>query len=407
MNARMINQMAGGVGALAVAALMGEVCIAQSVQTVDGRVVAGALVSLGATNAVVQGQKGQETISLGDIASIRFQAAGGDALLSRKGQQVLIAVDGSMVGVRNVTVSNGQLRAISESIGEVSIPMESLSCLLRPGSSETPRDLQRERERLNLKPRRNDVLVVRSESGKCIPVDAVIDRMDSEQVVFSYDRTESSMKTDTIAILVPAAPANVQPPVKPLGQVIGTDGSCVFFSAAEAGAGRVAVVSPAFGKLGPAATSIAEIRFKAAQVTYLSDFRPKEVKEKPFFDDEFPWQKDRSVSGGPLVLEGMTYDKGMGLHAECRMVFDLEGQYRRFTAVAGIDGQLQSGKAVLTVLADGKAVADRIPLARNKPPVQLDLDVKGARELVVLVGFADGTMGDGARVNICDPVLAR
>ena len=108
-----------------------------------------------------------------------------------------------------------------------------------------------------------------------------------------------------------------------------------------------------------------------------------------------------------LRLDGKTYEKGLGLHADCRLTFDLGGKYRRLTALAGMDEHVLSGRAVLTVLADGKPLADRIALARDKPPVRLDLDIKGARELVVFVGFADGSMGDGARVNLCEPVLAK
>ena len=379
---------------------------AETLYTVDGREVAGTLVALNRTNAIMQSQAGRENVSAADIAAIRFRPAVDD-LMANKGCSVLLAADGSAVAVRDVTVSNGQLRATSDSFGNLAIPMESITCLLRPNQTETPRDLLREKERMNLKPRRNDILVVRAQAGKYIAVDAVVDRMDTQQVVVIYDRAESAMPAETMAILIPAAPDKLPEQGKPLGQIVGADGSRLFVSAVEATSDRVTVVNPLFGNMTLAKPALAELKFQGEKVQYLSDLQPREVKETPYFDDSFPWQKDKSVSGAPLQLDGKTYEKGLGLHADCRMSFDLGGKFRRFTALAGIDDNVQSGQAVLTILADGRAVADRIPLARNKPPAQLELDVKGARELVVLVGFAEGSMGDGARVNICDPILAR
>jgi hypothetical protein len=379
---------------------------AETLHTVDGREVAGALVSLNASNAVVKTQSGPETVPFASIAVIRFGQAGEDSM-SAKGRSVLMGPDGSTIAVSGALLSNGQLRATSGFLGSLAVPMERAACLLRPNQTETPRDLLREKERMSLVPRRTDVLVARSQPGQYVAVDAVVDRMDTQQLVVIYERAESAMPADTIAILIPAAPEKPSEPVKALGQLVATDGSRLNFTAVEAEGDRIKATSPAFGQLTAAKAALAELRFQGENVQTLSDLSPVAVKETPFFDDAFPWQKDRSVSGAALRLDGKTYEKGLGLHADCRLTFDLGGKYRRLTALAGMDEHVLSGRAVLTVLADGKPLADRIALARDKPPVRLDLDIKGARELVVFVGFADGSMGDGARVNLCEPVLAK
>jgi hypothetical protein len=363
---------------------------AETLHTVDGREVAGDIVALTAGNAVMKTRAGRETVPAADIAAIRFGRAG-DGVMSAMGRSVLMAPDGSAIAVREVSVSNGQLRAASDLVGSLAVPMERADCLLRPNRAESPRDLLREKERLNLVPRRTDVLVVRSQPGQYVAVDAVVDRMDTQQVVVIYDRAESAMPADTIAILIPAAPEKPVEPVKTLGQLVATDGSRLNFTA--------------FGQLTATKAALTEIRFRGENEQPLSDLRPVAVKETPFFDDAFPWQKDRSVSGAPLQLDGKTYEKGLGLHADCRLTFDLGGKYRRLTALAGIDEQVLSGMAVLTVLADGKPLADRIALARDKPAVRLDLKLDGARELVVHVTFVEGTAGSGARVNLCEPLL--
>jgi hypothetical protein len=145
----------------------------------------------------------------------------------------------------------------------------------------------------------------------------------------------------------------------------------------------------------------------ATEAVCLSDLTPTEVEHVPFFDDEFPWRKDRSVSGRPLTLDGRRYEKGFGMHAQCRMVFDLRREYRRFTAVAGIDGDLRRGRASLSVTGDGKSLMERLVLDRSESAAPIALDVNGVEKLAVCVDFIEDTFGVGARVNLCDAVLAK
>ena len=378
---------------------------ADSLRTVDGRVVEGTLVALTGTNAVMRVETGQRSIPAGDIAAIRFREGTEGVLMSGKGRHVLIAADGSALAAREVSVSNGVLRAVSGPFGGISTPMESLSCVLRPNANETPLDVRRGVERLGLKQGRTDILVVRGPEGKYLAVNAIVSVIEADRIVVVYDRTESAMQLNTIAALIPALPASTPPAEKPRGRLVCCDGSSVLFSTVEAGADRVVAVSPLLGRIAVPRSKTAEIRFRSPNLASLSDMAPSEVKETPYFDDEFPWRKDRSVHGAPLRLEGKTYRKGLGLHADCRMTFDLGGRYRRFTALAGIDDDLPVGKAELTILGDGRPLLKKLVLARNKAPASIELDIAGVRSFAIHVGFAEGTAGSGACVNLCRPEL--
>jgi hypothetical protein len=89
------------------------------------------------------------------------------------------------------------------------------------------------------------------------------------------------------------------------------------------------------------------------------------------------------------------------------MVFDLRGEFRRLSAVAGIDDEVRVGRAVLSILGDGKPLADRLLLDRARSPENLDLDLRGVTKLVITVDFAEGTFGSGARVTLGDTTLAK
>ncbi len=396
----------GGAAVVCAIALAGGVARADSVLTTDGGDRAGTVVTLDSTNVVARTSKGIEAVPLRDVTTIRLGVAGADAM-ARKGQHVLRAADGSVLAVREATVSNGVLRALSASAGAVSLPLEAVSVLFRPGEADTAQGLERERERLRLVPGRADVLVMRGETGKYAPVQAILDRLEADKVVFTYDRVESSMGTDTLVMVMPASPDRPPAPAASLGQLVCTDGSRVVFGSVAMDADRIAVANALLGRLAFPRAAVAEIRFRGEQLVCLSDLQPAEVVETPFLDDSFPWRKNRSLSGGPLRLGGVTYEKGLSLHARCRMTFALEGKFRRFLCKAGIDDEVRAGAAVLTISADGRTLVNRVALARNRPAESLALDLAGARELVILVDFAEGTLGSGGRVNLCDPLLSR
>ena len=52
---------------------------------------------------------------------------------------------------------------------------------------------------------------------------------------------------------------------------------------------------------------------------------------------------NKTVDGHPLVLGGRTFDHGFGTHADSRLVLDLKGSARRFTAWVGVDDETKAG----------------------------------------------------------------
>jgi hypothetical protein len=150
-----------------------------------------------------------------------------------------------------------------------------------------------------------------------------------------------------------------------------------------------------------ALTEIVTVDVRGGTATYLSDLKPLKYEHTPFAGTSWPLVQDGSVSGDSLRLAGSTFDKGLGLHSECRVSYDLGGKYRWFEAQVGLDPQKgQGGRVRLRVLVDGK----ERDLGWNKELTGADgvlvlrLDVSKAREMVLEVLF--GTRGDvQAHVN--------
>ena len=114
----------------------------------------------------------------------------------------------------------------------------------------------------------------------------------------------------------------------------------------------------------------------AEESRYLSDMEWQSV-------ETFWGQAGRDVSceGNPIRVGGQTYEKGLGLHADSEVVYDLGGKYSRFQAVAGIDNEVggNEGDAVFQVFADEKLIYEKN--LRTGESDRVDLSVSGVDQL--------------------------
>jgi hypothetical protein len=100
------------------------------------------------------------------------------------------------------------------------------------------------------------------------------------------------------------------------------------------------------------------------------------------------FRKDRSFRGNQIALAGTPYRKGLGLAANTVIVYELGERYRTFAATLGIDADAAGASGprpsiFLTVLVDGHCRFSSGAMYRDTPPRTLDVDLRGARTLVL------------------------
>jgi hypothetical protein len=139
------------------------------------------------------------------------------------------------------------------------------------------------------------------------------------------------------------------------------------------------------------------IDVEQGKVAMLSDLKPAAYQYQSFDGEQYSWSADRCVSGDALRLKTAngesTFDRGVGLHAECTITYALGGKYSRFEAIAGLDSRTGvKGDAVLAVSVDGKEqeLANGGKLTFAGGPIALNIDVKGAKELKIVVRRDNG-----------------
>ena len=126
------------------------------------------------------------------------------------------------------------------------------------------------------------------------------------------------------------------------------------------------------------------------RAVYLSDLQPRHYEHTPYLDVRWPFGRDASVAGHDMRLAGSTYDKGIGLHSESRLTYDLNGRYQWFESLVGLDEQTgRQGSVLIEVLVDGKRqeLGNVKELTGQAPTRAVRVNVAGAKELTLVVKF--------------------
>jgi hypothetical protein len=128
-------------------------------------------------------------------------------------------------------------------------------------------------------------------------------------------------------------------------------------------------------------------------VVYLDEVIPDEATQG--------WgtlQRRQSVWEKEMIIAGKTYARGLGTHADGKIVYKLpKGKYTKFLCEVGRDQHTLGTTVVLQVWVDGKKLFDSGPMDRTMPAKPVEVDITGAAvlELRTLSG-GDGGSGDHA-----------
>lgn len=123
-----------------------------------------------------------------------------------------------------------------------------------------------------------------------------------------------------------------------------------------------------------------------------------------------PVERDRSNGeaaagdGRPLRVNGVQYNKGLGVHAPSRVEYYLGRRCARFISLIGIDDETNGGGSVeFQVLVDGNLVFRSGTITPSSSPQPVDIDIRGAEVLTLVVTDA----GDGNTLDHADWAEAR
>ncbi len=184
------------------------------------------------------------------------------------------------------------------------------------------------------------------------------------------------------------------------------DGSRVWMAVQRLAKGRLHGAVADAADLAVPWSAVVRLDVRSPRLVFLSDLDPVEAEETALVTYAGPWRRDRNVVGGPLRLGGRAYEKGLGVHSRCRLVYDLGEHYDTFAATIGIDDSADDrGDCVFLVETDGTQRFRKRMTGAAKPHA-IRIPVAGARRLALTVEWGDD-LDLADRANWCDARLLK
>jgi ribosome maturation factor RimP len=143
------------------------------------------------------------------------------------------------------------------------------------------------------------------------------------------------------------------------------------------------------------------------RIEYLSALPVADVAQAAYFGRIIPWQKDTTLAGHAIELDGRSYRHGISVHSRTELTFQLDGRFDQFQTYVGFD-RLASpqGNVSLQVVVDENVVYEDESYQFSDEVEKLDLSVVGGKSLKLIVGFGEG-QDVGDRIIWADARLVR
>ena len=128
--------------------------------------------------------------------------------------------------------------------------------------------------------------------------------------------------------------------------------------------------------------------------TYVSDLTPTSATNGwGSFEKDTSNGEQAAGDGHTITLNGVTYAKGLGVHASSDLKYNLAGQYTTFTSDIGVDDEVaNNGSVDFQVLVNGVKVFDSGVMTGSSATQTVSLSLAGANSLELIV--SDGGNGN-------------
>jgi hypothetical protein len=174
------------------------------------------------------------------------------------------------------------------------------------------------------------------------------------------------------------------------------------------------VTTPAGAKIEYTPALVVKMDYSHGKRDYLSDMTPTKVDERCNGAGEaIHYRRDLNLDDKPLHVNNTAYEKGLAVHAHTELVYDLNGDYREFRAIVGIDDDVKGvGRPVLVVIeADGQKLAE-VTIQRGVKdkagPIPLVRNVKDVKKLRIVVTHDPAEFLDlGLHVDLADAYVSK
>lgn len=317
--------------------------------------------------------------------------------------------DGSLLHCSQVTLRGKQAEIDLVSGQKVKLPLDAVGYVLR-GAQDAK--AQQDWKELLAKKHTSDVLTALKE-GELVALDGTLGEADAEGKEIQFDLNSQGqprgVKLEKVhGMIFFRQPNPKAPPV--LCRVHDTYGDVIAASGVTVTAGGYTVTTPAGAQIECAAPLLVRLDFSKGKLVYLSDLQPASAgpQDKTRFVTEY---RDRNPDGQPgLRLGKVTYTKGLTLFAPAKLEYELDGDFREFSAWLGVDEKRDDGlpsPSKVVIAGDGRQLFAATVGATDEPK-RVVCNVKGVRRLRIEVSPPDGeNIPNNRYVDLADAKVSK
>ena len=262
---------------------------------------------------------------------------------------------------------------------------------------------------------KRDLLVLRGETGDFQPLEGTVieGSADGTKIVFETAtgaRQETALtRINGGLVFIQTAPAVIPPTACRVFDAFGNNLLATSVTLAEKDGKATATVKTVGGATVeyPALAGISKFDFSQGNVKYLAELDP--TVDAPMAtegDLDLPYLKNKTPDG-PFRLGGKTYAKGIWIAPESALTYKLDGDYREFKAMLGIDEAVAvaTGSVKVLIEADGRKLLEQSFTRKENKPVEVNLNVKDVKSLKISV--ERDTLFTGASLSLAEAKLQK
>jgi hypothetical protein len=373
------------------------------VQTLDGRIVSGSLSGLTDEGLTVETDQGKVFLESGKLLEASLKQKPAAQPSPRPGAWIEL-IDGSTIVARQYEVRGDRAVITLFNDQALETPARSIRCVRLQPLSE---DVSGQWLQIMAAKYESDVVVVRKGNNLDYQ-QGVLGDVNADVVRFQLDGEDLPVKLGKVYGFVyrHLSGEPLPAPICRLTDVFGSQWQASKIALSD----KLQLITPAGLTLSCPREILVSVDFSPGKIIYLSDLKPESSVWTPFFNTAknlpileqfYAPRQDRNFQSKPLQLAGTEYAKGLAICSRTEMVYRLPEGFSRFKAVAGIDDSVRPrGNVRLLIRGDNNVLLD-MTAAGTDPPRTIDLDIGGARKLIIIVDFAERG-GFGNYLDLCN-----
>jgi len=378
--------------ALLLLALAVPAAPAAELKTLKGNTLKGDLVSLSEKAVVLQVDGKPVSTPIDQVLLLTLKDKEDNLPADTKYAEVELT-DGSLLRCAKVEMKGKEAKLILLQGQEVTLPIASITYLLN--EANVAKNRADFKERVLSKKQVRDIVALRNKDQVLNPVQGTFgDADDKGEGTIEFTLAGGGVRAVPLAR---AAALYFQRPPDPKARTVlcklhDASKDLLFASAITRTADGYTVTTSAGVVVKYAPDKVVRLDYSKGKLTYLADMTPSDVKETSTEGVVQHYRRNENLDGNKIHMNGKAYESGLSLHATTQLEYDLEGGYREFRAVVGIDDDVpgDDGPAVIKIEGDGNMLLALTISRKDKARVQsVALNVKDIKKLKITVTSGD------------------